>query len=66
MLTENPYSRQGHPPYFSNFVVLTMGSTSGEGPTRIPSLIMMKIWTPEDLENHQERDSLIMKNIHTY
>jgi len=29
MLTKNQYSRQGRPPYFSNFVVLTMGSTSG-------------------------------------
>ena len=28
MLTKNQYSRQGRPPYFSNFVVLTMGSTS--------------------------------------
>jgi hypothetical protein len=28
MLTENQYLRQGSPPYFSNFVVLTMGSTS--------------------------------------
>ena len=28
MLTENQYSRQGRPPYFSNFVVLTVGSTS--------------------------------------
>jgi hypothetical protein len=28
MPTENQYSRQGSPPYFSNFVVLTMGSTS--------------------------------------
>jgi len=30
MLTENRYSRQGHPPYFSNFVVLTMGQPHGE------------------------------------
>ena len=29
MLTKNQYSRQGRPPYFSNFVVLTVGSTSG-------------------------------------
>jgi hypothetical protein len=29
MLTENQYSRQGRPPYFYNFVVLTMASTSG-------------------------------------